>query len=74
MSEAAVVLCRSKTVLHVLFTAVRAALPKEHLLSKANEVFVVGVDVGELDIYQQQNLQHTQMSSISQRSYSQNAP
>lgn len=28
----------------------------ESLLSKANEVFVVGVDVRELDVYQQQNL------------------
>lgn len=74
MSKAAVVLCRSETVLHVLFTAVRAALPKEHLLSKANEVFVVGVDVGELDVYQQQNLQHEQTSSVNQRSHSQNGP
>lgn len=68
VSEAAFLLCRSKTVLHVLFTAVRAAPPKEHLLSKANEVFVVSVDVGELDVYQQQNLQHTEISSISERS------
>lgn len=74
VSEAAVVLCRSKTVLHVLFTAVRAALPVEHLLSEANEVFVVGVDVGELDVYQQQNLQHTQISSIGRRSHWQNGP
>ena len=27
-----------------------------HLLSKANEVFMVGIDVGQLDINQQQNL------------------
>lgn len=28
----------------------------ERLLSKANEVFMVSVDVRELDVYQQQNL------------------
>lgn len=74
VSEAAVVLCGSKTVLHVLFTAVRAPLPTEHLLSKADEVFVVGVDVGELDVYQQQNLQRTQVSGIRRRSHWQNGP
>lgn len=71
VSEAAFVLRRSKTFLHVLFTA---APPKEHLLSKANEVFVVSVDVGELDVYQQQNLQRTEISSISQRCRKQNGP
>lgn len=40
----------------------RAGL-KEHLLCKANEVFVVSVDVGELDVYQQQNLQHKTFKS-----------
>lgn len=74
VSEAAFVLCRSETVLHVLFTAVKAAPPKEHLLSKANEVFVVSVDVGELDVYQQQNLQHTEISNISQCSGEHNGP
>lgn len=36
---------------------------KEHLLCKANEVFVVSVDVGELDVYQQQNLQRKMFNS-----------
>lgn len=38
---------------------------KEHLLSEADEVFVVGVDVGELDVYQQQNLRHTETQRAS---------
>lgn len=36
----------------------------ESLLSKANEVFVVSVDVRELDVYQQQDLQQHKTFSM----------